>query len=87
MACENWYKRFREGNFNPKGGERRGQPREFKDEELQRLFKTFIKIRFKQKWDLLHHIERMSLCKNDPLLAKQSETKQEIKKQEINLYI
>lgn len=34
---KNWYKRFREGDFNFKDRERPVQPKKFEDEELQQL--------------------------------------------------
>jgi len=36
-TCKNWYKKFREGDFNLKDKERPGQPQKFEDEELQYL--------------------------------------------------
>jgi len=36
-TCENWYKRFREGDFNLKDRKRLGKLEKFEDEEMQHL--------------------------------------------------
>jgi len=44
-TCEYWFRRFRSGNFNLKDKERSGQPKKFKDAELQTLVKIQSKCR------------------------------------------
>lgn len=36
-TCERWFKRFKSGDFSVKDKERSGQPKKFKDAELQGL--------------------------------------------------
>ena len=39
QTCENWYKRFKSGDFDVSDKERSGQPKRFEDEDLESLLK------------------------------------------------